>query len=301
MQIKRVLPLALAGGVVAQNQNISLVPLATALASQSDLTSLLAILGTQPTFLAQLSLAQNVTFLAPNNAAISEFLNGPNATPANETNAVGVAALLSYHVLNGTFYDSDIKENSLLVNTALNLAPYSNLTGGQRVLLNRADGNATITSGRMDLAKVVTSNVNFTGGTIHVVNKVLTVPVNDTRTMMDMNLTAAVGALRRASVANRVDTRRDVTMFVPNNDAFNRIGSMANGLSTEQLAGIMNYHVVDGQLPLYVNQLRNQSVNTLNGAQLTFTNNSGVMFVNGARIVQSNVLTNNGVMYVIDK
>lgn len=237
-------------------------------------------------------------------------------------------------MLNGTFYDSDIKENPVIVNTALNLAPYSNITGGQRVLLNRADGNATITSGRMDLARVVTSvstirallhalpsppylpapsgsnarllsnnqqNVNFTGGTIHIVNRVLTVPVNDTRTMMDLNLTAAVGALRRASVASRVDTRRDVTMFVPNNDAFNRIGSLATNMTTEQLAGIMNYHVVDGQLPLYMSQLRNQSVNTLNGAQLTFTNNSGVMFVNGARIVQPNVLTNNGVMYVIDK
>ncbi|KAL8377487.1 hypothetical protein RB595_008253 [Gaeumannomyces hyphopodioides] len=300
MQIKRVLPLALAGGVVAQNQNVSVVPLATALASQSDLTNLLAILGTQPTFLAQLSLAQNVTFLAPNNAAMDAFLNGPNATPANQTNAVGVAALLSYHVLNGTFYDADINDRTVLVNTALNLAPYSNITGGQRVLMSRTDGNATITSGRMDMARIVTSNVNFTGGTIHVINRVLTVPLNDTRTMMDMNLTAAVGAMRRASVANRVDTRRDVTMFVPSNEAFNRIGSLESNLSTEQLASIMNYHVVDGQLPLYMSQLRNQSVSTLNGAQLTFTNNSGVMFVNGARIVQPNVLTNNGVMYVID-
>ncbi|KAL8344238.1 hypothetical protein RB601_004665 [Gaeumannomyces tritici] len=264
MQIKRALPLALAGAVLAQNQNVSVVPLATALASQSDLTNLLS--RRRPTI-----------------------------------NAVGVAALLSYRVLNGTFYDADIKDRTVLVNTALNLVPYSNITGGQRVLMNRTDGNATITSGRMDMARIVTSNVNFIGGTIHIINRVLTVPLNDTRTMMDMNLTATVGAMRRASVANRIDTRRDVTMFVPSNEAFNRIGSLESSLSTEQLASIMNYHVVDGQLPLYSAQLRNQSVNTLNGAQLTFTNNSGVMFVNGARIVQPNVLTNNGVMYVIDK
>lgn len=158
MHATQLLSLAVAATVtLAQtNTNGSSTSLTAALAAQPDLSNMIALLSTQPTFMAQLSLAQNVTFLAPSNNALDDFLNGPNATPLNRTSPLGVAALLSYHVLNGTFYDSEINDDSRVVNTALNLAPYSNITGGQRISFRRQDGNATFFSGLMEISSVTT-------------------------------------------------------------------------------------------------------------------------------------------------
>ncbi|TLS25150.1 hypothetical protein PpBr36_07933 [Pyricularia pennisetigena] len=304
MHATQLLSLAVAAAVaLAQtNTNGSSTSLTAALASQPDLSNMIALLSTQPTFMAQLSLAQNVTFLAPSNNALNDFLNGPNATPLNRTTPLGVAALLSYHVLNGTFYDSEINDDTRVVNTALNLAPYSNITGGQRISFRRQDGNATFFSGLMEMSSVTTPNINYTGGVIHVINRVLTLPVNDTRTLTDLNLTAAAGAIRRADLSTRLDRLRDVTMFIPNNEAFDRVGSSFEDskMSADQLSQVLQYHIVQGSRPFYTSALANSSLTTLNGARLTFTNTSNGVFVNSAKIVSSNVLTNNGVIHVID-
>lgn len=116
-------------------------------------------------------------------------------------------------------------------------------------------------------------------------------------------MTAAAGAFRRADLTTRIDRLRDVTMFIPNNDAFNRVGSSFEDskMSAAELSQVLQYHVVQGSRPFYTNSLANSSLTTLNGAKLTFTNSSNGLFVNSAKIVSSNVLTNNGVIHIIDK
>lgn len=92
-------------------------------------------------------------------------------------------------------------------------------------------------------------------------------------------------------------------MFIPNNDAFNMVGSSFedSNMSASQLSQVLQYHIVQGSRPFYTSALGNSSLTTLNGARLTFTNTSNGLFVNSAKIISPNVLTNNGVIHILDK
>jgi uncharacterized surface protein with fasciclin (FAS1) repeats len=143
-------------------------------------------------------------------------------------------------------------------------------------------------------------NVNFTGGTIHVIDTVLTVPFNDTVTLITANLTAAAGALIKANLVNTVSELKDVTIFAPSNDAFNAIGSLAANLTAEQIGSILQYHVIQGTVA-YSSNIMNMSVATVGGSNVTLSVIDGNVFVNSAKVIVPDVLVSNGVVHVIDK
>ncbi|KAJ3939784.1 uncharacterized protein N0V96_009768 [Colletotrichum fioriniae] len=286
MQVKNLLPLALASAVLAQSQQ----SLTAALASQnSSLSSLTALLGTQPALVEALSQAQNITILAPSNAALEAFLASPGAQGA-ATNPGLVAAILQYHVLNGTYYASQFTEEPQFIPTLLSNETYTNITGGQRVQAQTVGGNrnSTVTAG----------NVNFTAGTIHIIDKVLSVPQPIPDTLRAANLTAALGAVQAANVGPTLAAAKDLTIFIPNNEAFRSIGNLTANL-TAALPSILQYHVVAGAV-LYSPDITNTSLTTLNGGNVTIRVINETVYVNEAEVLIPNVLVANGVVHVID-
>ncbi|KAL3420134.1 fasciclin domain-containing protein [Phlyctema vagabunda] len=271
-------------------------------AQNSSLSSLNALLGTQTELVASLGAASNITILAPNNAALAAFLNS-SAGAAAASNPDAVAALLSYHVLQGTYDASVFSETPQFIPTLLNNATYSNVTGGQVVQLELVDEDdtqtATIFSGLLSNSSVVTPNLNFTGGVIHVIDTILTVPQPPSDTALALGLTALVGALTTAGLAETVDGLSDVTIFAPSNTAFQNIGSATGNLTTEQLSEILTYHVINGTIA-YSSLLANTTITTLNGQNLTVTIEEGDIFIGSAKVVIPNVLVSNGVVHVID-
>lgn len=120
-----------------------------------------------------------------------------------------------------------------------------------------------------------------------------------TDTLIAGGLTAAVGALRRAGIETPLNEAADVTVFVPNNDAFDAIGSLVNSMTLEQLATVLNYHVVQGKV-LYSELITGGSEETAEGASVNFRIQNGALFVNSARVVMSDVLVANGIVHVVD-
>jgi uncharacterized surface protein with fasciclin (FAS1) repeats len=96
-----------------------------------------------------------------------------------------------------------------------------------------------------------------------------------------------------------VDGLHDVTIFAPDNAAFQAIGSTVGGLTTSQLASILVYHVVSGTVG-YSPLLTNTTLKTVGGENLTITVENGTVFVNSAKVITPNVLVANGVVHVID-
>ena len=140
---------------------------------------------------------------------------------------------------------------------------------------------------------------DFVGGTLHIIDTVLTIPGSLTDTLVAGGLTAAVGALRRAGIETPLNMASDLTVFVPNNDAFNAIGSLINGMTLEQLTTVLNYHVVQGKV-LYSQLIAAGTQLTAEGASLNFRIQDGGLFVNSARVVTSDILVGNGVVHVVD-
>jgi uncharacterized surface protein with fasciclin (FAS1) repeats len=141
--------------------------------------------------------------------------------------------------------------------------------------------------------------VNFTGGVIHIIDTVLTLPISDAATALAANLTSLAGALTSANLVSTVDNLSDVTIFAPSNAAFQSIGSVVGNLSTAELTGILEYHVVQGTVG-YSSLLGNASIATVQGENVTITVEDGSVFVNSAKVIIPNVLVSNGVVHVID-
>ncbi|KAK9780474.1 putative FAS1 domain-containing protein [Seiridium cardinale] len=293
MQLKRTLPLALASSVTAQSTTSLTDALNAQNASLSTINGLLLSSGLGQ----QLSSLSNVTILAPNNDAFSALLNQSGAAATLADNAA-LMSLLNYHVLNGTQYADSIGNTSVFIPTYLTNGTYANITGGQRVEARMSDNNVTFFSALKQNATVVTANVNFTGGVIHIIDGVLSIPENITDTLSNANLTAAAGAIKATNLG--VSSMRDVTIFAPNNDAFNAIGNVLSELSTGDLASTLGYHVIENDVA-YSSDLHNSTLTTMNGKDVTISVINGTVFVNSAKVTIPDLLVSNGVVHVIDQ
>ncbi|KAH7349255.1 FAS1 domain-containing protein [Plectosphaerella cucumerina] len=299
MYSETLVALLLATGALAQDGQRSLTE---ALASNNaSLSSLSRLIGTLPSgVVEQLNQASNITILAPNNDALADFIS--NSTEAIAADPGLVTAVLNYHILNGTFYESNLTSSSTaqFVPTLLTNETYTRVTGGQRVEVISSDDGVTVYTALKEASKVVETNLNFTGGTIHIIDRVLSVPQGIASTLRDANLTAALGAVQKANLSDSLSEASDITVFAPNNEAFARIASLGGDLNETMLQSILSYHVIQGEV-LYSDQIENTTVQSLdNSTDLTISVIDGSVFVNNAEVVIQDVLISNGVVHVIN-
>lgn len=144
----------------------------------------------------------------------------------------------------------------------------------------------------------------FEGGVMHIIDTVLTVPISLSFSAVDSNLTALAGALTQTSLISAVDNLKDVTIFAPSNAAFQAIGTAAGSLTTEQLASILEYHVINGTVgysSLLTTGLANESFPTLAGGNVNIRAEDNKVFVNSAQVTVTDIIVSNGVIHVLDK
>ena len=108
--------------------------------------------------------------------------------------------------------------------------------------------------------------------------------------------------MTNASLSEYLNTATDLTLFIPNNDAFQQLGTAFESMPLSELAKVLDYHVVNGSNFIgYSSNLPNATIlKTRQGGNLTITFASNSLFVNSARVLQEDILISNGVMHVID-
>ncbi|KAI4267892.1 MAG: hypothetical protein LQ337_008136 [Flavoplaca oasis] len=265
---------ALAATAFAQNATNSTgegtPSLTDLLSSTESLSSLRTAVESVPGLGEMLGSAMNVTVLAPSNEAFEMFMSSARGQSFNDEDAI--QALLNYHIING----------------------------GQVVQAVMQGENVVFYSGLLNNATVTEADQEFTGGVVHVIDRVLTIPRNVSSTATSAGLSAVVGALRQAELVDTVQSLSDVTIFAPNNSAFNSIGSAISNLTMENLTSILTYHVVNGTVA-YSSMLENDmTVPSLAGGELRISVEGTDIFVNSAKVLIPNVLVANGVIHVID-
>lgn len=147
MQSKLFSLVALAAAVSGQS-------LTSVLANNTELSQLNSVVGSLPQIASTLGSAQNITILAPSNAAFARLLNSSAgaAVAANDTSAI--QALLMYHVLNGTYNASAVSSTAAFIPTMLSDSTYSNVTGGQVVQAVTQGENVVFFSGLLQNSTV---------------------------------------------------------------------------------------------------------------------------------------------------
>ncbi|KAK0749610.1 FAS1 domain-containing protein [Schizothecium vesticola] len=296
MYLPRLVPIGLAAYASAQALTDILA------ANSAALSTLTSLLQTVPDVISALSTVQNVTIFAPSNDAFAKLMARNPRSAELSRNPRALTAVLQYHVLLGRIPASDFTEVPKFPSTLLN-APFANVTGGQRLQLAFVNNGAMLFSGYKQAANVVTADVGFNGGLIHIIDTVLTVPPNVAQTAVNTGLTSLAGAATAAQLLDGLNSLSDLTIFAPNNDAFEAIGSVVTTLPPQTLAGILNYHVLPRGVRFSTDLIAAGSpvqFTTSQGQNLTVSRLNGQLFVNSARILIPDIITANGVVHVID-
>ena len=146
-----------------------------------------------------------------------------------------------------------------------------------------------------------TQDIEFDNGIIHIIDKLLLIPLSISATLIAGNFTALAGAATSANLVEPLESLSDVTIFCPNNDAFQKLAGTGANITDEQLAEILQYHVVQGAVGYSTTLSNDLKLPTLAGEELTITiDEEGGVFVNNARVINSDILIANGVLHVID-
>ena len=111
-----------------------------------------------------------------------------------------------------------------------------------------------------------------------------------------------VAAVNAADLGGTLSGQGPFTVFAPTDEAFAALpaGVLDALLLPENkatLAKILTYHVVPGQV--LAADVTDGDVATVEGQNVTFSTANGVT-VNGAKVVQADVMASNGVIHVID-
>ena len=232
------------------------------------------------------------TVFAPTDAAFAALPSGTIETLLSDPTGT-LAQILLYHVVSGQALSTDLS-NGQTITTLLG----ENITvtiGMNGVMIN----NAT----------VVVADITATNGVVHVIDAVLLPPApQPTTTVVDVIVNSDVHNTLEAAVvaAGLVETLSGTgpfTVFAPTDNAFAALpaGTVETLLAdpTGALTQISLYHVVGSQA-LSTDLTNGQTVATLQGQTVTVTINAEGVFINNAQVTVADVVTDNGVIHVID-
>lgn len=137
---------------------------------------------------------------------------------------------------------------------------------------------------------------------VYVIDQVLTLPPNISAAATELLPTLATVA-QQAGLLEPLEAASAITVFAPNNEAFGAIQDTLGSLSSEQITTVLANHVINGTA-VYSTMLGSGNYTSAGGEPFTFASNSSGTFVTSgnvtARVVQSDVIIQNGVVHVID-
>ncbi|KAI9031210.1 FAS1 domain-containing protein [Hyaloraphidium curvatum] len=259
-----------------------------------------------------------ITLFAPTDRAF--FNIAPTDGLVSEDQVPAVPEILAYHVLPSETKAADWTGNDVF-RTMLTDKGALGLTSldGQRLLVARANESGVsprqaetdwalkpyewvVLHGANRVASIV-DTIECKNGFIHIVDNVLVPPATVTESARSLGYTAFVDALAALGRNATIDGLQRVTVFVPTNEAFAAVADSIGALTPNQLESALAHHIHNGLV--YSDVLANASsatIVTADGTDLTLTKlANGTVTVDGATVVNADVLTKNGVMHVVNR
>jgi uncharacterized surface protein with fasciclin (FAS1) repeats len=111
-------------------------------------------------------------------------------------------------------------------------------------------------------------------------------------------------ALKAAGLVETLKGKGPFTVFAPTDEAFAKLPagtleSLLEPANKEKLIAILTYHVVPGKVTAN-DVVKLDSAKTVQGQKVSITVEDGKVMVDGATVIQADVMALNGVIHVID-
>ncbi len=234
------------------------------------------------------------TVFAPTNAAFEKL--GVDLTTLSDE---ALTEILLYHVFVGqSILAADIIDGQTYLGTAAATGPNgTNLS----MLVEKTTAGVSINGNAIVTATDIVGN----NGVIHVIDAVITPLDVVGHAAANSNFTSLVNTLGAASgdLVNVLSGDGPFTVFAPLNSAFEAISAVTATLSMDQLATVLTYHVVAGNVnstdltdAMVVTTVNGETFTINLGDSVTITDSRG----NTANILLTDVQATNGVIHVLD-
>jgi transforming growth factor-beta-induced protein len=231
------------------------------------------------------------TIFAPVNSAFEGLPEDVVANLLLPENGALLTALLTYHVVAGDVYASDLSDGQVIVTLAGETLEVD-ITGGVVTLIDR--GGAIV--------GVVETDLQASNGVVHLIDTVLLPPLDILTTAALRGLNSLVALVDEAGLTATLQGDGPFTVFAPTDEAFAEITAPSGDL----LEAVLRYHVVEGEV--FAGDLSDGQVVTAASGE-TFTVNvdgeSGAVTItdgsgNTVNVSVTDVVASNGVIHVID-
>lgn len=122
----------------------------------------------------------------------------------------------------------------------------------------------------------------------------------------DSRFKTLTAALKAAGLVDTLKGKGPFTVFAPTDDAFSKLpsGTLDKLLKPENkndLVKILTYHVTPGKVVAAdVMKLNGKEVTMVNGGKAKIEVKNGSVYINGAKVIMTDIMAKNGVIHVID-
>ena len=235
------------------------------------------------------------TVFAPTDDAFKKLPAGTVETLLKPENSAKLQAVLTYHVLSG----------SVNLAGAISAAEAKTVQGSS-VKIAFSKGRV-----RVNDAAIINADVQCSNGVIHVIDSVIlppkaAEPSNDIASVAKRagNFTTLLAAVDAVGLTDALTSDQNVTVLAPTDAAFAALpkGTVEELLKSEnrdKLTAILSLHAIPGKVSAG-DALNAGIAKSLSGGSLKFEIVDGLLKVNGATIVKTDIKCDNGVIHVID-
>lgn len=230
------------------------------------------------------------TVFAPTDEAFAKLPEG--TVDALLADIPALTDILLYHVVEGAVLAEDV----------VSLEEAQTLLG-ENVSIRVEDGMVYINDAQVILTDIIAEN-----GVIHVIDTVL-LPTEEESlgsivdiAVADGRFETLVAAVQAAELAETLAGEGPFTVFAPTDDAFAKLpeGTVEALLADiPTLTNILLYHVVDGAVLAEV-VVTLEEAETLLGEKVSIRLEDGMVYLNDAQVIITDILADNGVIHVID-
>ncbi len=237
------------------------------------------------------------TVFAPTDEAFAKLPAETLESLTQPENREQLASILKYHVIP--------REISVPKRPPSHPLKSAKTLMGKRIRFERNGSDVKVNN-----ANVIIRNIKCSNGLIQVIDAVLIPPADDDNSIVGVakqagNFTTLLATTEAAGLVDALNGDGPLTVFAPTDEAFKALpeGTVKNLLkpeNKEQLATILKYHVVPGNLSAR-DAVKSGRTETLAGQDIEFSIREGRISVNDSTVIRNDIQTNNGIIHVIDR
>ncbi|KAK1715867.1 fasciclin domain-containing protein [Colletotrichum lupini] len=308
--------------------------LSNVLTSHADLSMFNEILNSYPSIISNVTAGtkNKVTLLVPTNVALAKFLQQSNVSEITQLPVSQLLTVFRYHTLDASLTAANFSApRGITVPTKLRDELFNLRTPGPAMIDQYGEGaqgqvlfvspstinptkfrvrqgtpsddhTASLRGGLGQTAELTSIDGVWDGGYFQAVDAVLEAPAVCSTTIkkLSSSLSALGDALDKIKLWRQLDNTANITCLGPNTAAFKEAGSPQSSLGNKDLKNALLFHTLP-QTAYSDFLVDGQEFTSMANVTVRVTIKDNEIWFNDAKVISPNVLTNNGLIHILDR